>query len=241
MFVLLYVLVMIVLFVLETLGVLQMIISLLNQKGGVGKSSLGRALAVEFARNKWAVHVADLDRAQQTFFKWAERRTESGAKPSIDVALYADPKTALRAASNVDVLIVDGKAFADTHALQIAQGSDLIIIPVGVSMDDLEPSLKLAVELVNKGIDRKKIIFVVCRVPDNGDKEAMNTRASIEAWNFEVVRGWIPFKPSYSQAMDKGLSFTETPFKTLSVKADKIIEQLFAKATEQQATEQGSA
>ena len=49
-----------------------MIISLLNQKGGAGKSSLARALAVEFARNGWGVHVADLDKGQQTFFKWAE-------------------------------------------------------------------------------------------------------------------------------------------------------------------------
>lgn len=44
-----------------------MIISLINQKGGVGKSALARALSVEFARNGWRVHAADLDRAQQTF------------------------------------------------------------------------------------------------------------------------------------------------------------------------------
>ena len=218
-----------------------MIISLLNQKGGVGKSSLARALAVEFARTDWGVHVADLDRAQQTFFKWAERRAEENITPPVEVALYSDPKAALKAAANTDVLIVDGKAFADAHALEIALNSDLVIIPVGVSMDDLEPSLKLAVELVNKGIDRASIVFVVCRVPDNGDKEAMNTRSSIQGWNFEVVRGWIPFKPSYSQAMDKGLSFTETPFKSLSEKADKIIEQLFAKAieTQKQAVKEG--
>jgi chromosome partitioning protein len=208
-----------------------MIISLLNQKGGVGKSSLARALAVEFARNKWAVHVADLDRTQQTFFKWAERRAGQGVNPPIEVALYSEPKAALKAAANSDVLIVDGKAFADSHALEIAKQSDLIVIPVGVSMDDLEPSLKLAVELVNKGISKELISFVVCRVPDKGDKEAMHTRASIKAWGFDVAKGWIPFKPSYSQAMDKGLAFTETPFKTLSEKADKIIEQLFTKAT----------
>lgn len=211
-----------------------MILSLLNQKGGVGKSSLARALAVEFARNEWGVHVADLDRAQQTFFKWAGRREEAGINPLIEVALYSDPKAALKASANTDVLIVDGKAFADTHALEIAKSSDLIIIPVGVSLDDLEPSLKLAVELINNGIDRASIVFVVCRVPDNGEKEAMNTRSSIKGWNFEVVQGWIPFKPSYSQAMDKGLSFTETPFKTLSEKADKIIEQLFNKAIQTQ-------
>ncbi|GFO73268.1 chromosome partitioning protein [Bathymodiolus japonicus methanotrophic gill symbiont] len=220
---------------------IKMIISLLNQKGGVGKSSLARALAVEFARNKWAVHVADLDGKQQTSFLWAERRKESGVEPSIDVSLYSEPKTALKAVNNADVLIVDGKAFADTHALPIAQKSDLIIIPVGISVDDLEPSLKLAVEFVNKGIDRASIVFVVCRVPDKGDKEAMNTRASIEAWNFSVVCGWIPMKSAYSQAMDKGLSFTETPFKSLSDKTNKIIEQLFNKATEQQTAKQGSA
>jgi chromosome partitioning protein len=208
------------------------IISLLNQKGGVGKSSLARALAVEFARNGWGVHVADLDRAQQTFFKWSQRREEEGIKPAIETALYADPKAALKASLSADVLIVDGKAFADTHALAIAQDSDLVIIPVGVSLDDLEPSLKLAVELVNKGINKNHIIFVVCRVPDNGDKEARNTRSSIKAWGFDVVQGWLPFKPSYSQAMDKGLAFTETQYKTLNSKADRIIEQLFSRVTE---------
>lgn len=210
-----------------------MIISLLNQKGGVGKSALARALAVEFARNGWTVHAADLDRSQQTFFKWAERRAEAGTTPPIEAALYADPKAALKAAVNADVLIVDGKAFADAHALEIAQNSNLVVIPVGVSLDDLEPSLKLAVELVNKGVNRATIVFVVCRVPDNGTKEAMSTRSSIEAWNFDVVQGWIPFKSSYSQAMDKGLAFTEIPFKGLREKVDKIIEQLFEKATQQ--------
>lgn len=137
-----------------------MIISLLNQKGGVGKSSLARALAVEFARNGWSVHVADLDRAQQTFFSWSQRRAEEGIKPEIETALYADPKAALKASKNSDVLIVDGKAFADTHALAIAQESDLVIVPVGVSLDDLEPSLKLAVELVNKGIKRAESLLL---------------------------------------------------------------------------------
>ena len=67
-----------------------MVISLLNQKGGTGKSSLGRAIAVEFARTGWAVHVADLDKTQQTCFKWAARRVESEIEPAIEVALYGD-------------------------------------------------------------------------------------------------------------------------------------------------------
>lgn len=210
-----------------------MIISLINQKGGVGKSALARALSVEFARNSWKVHVADLDRAQQTFFNWSGRRADAGYKPEIESALYANPGAALKAAQNSDLLIVDGKAFADTHALEIAKASDLIIIPVGISVDDLEPSLRLAVELINKGIKKDKIVFVVCRVPDNGEREANSTRASIQAWGFDVTEGWIPFKPSYSQAMDKGLAFTETHFNSMNEKADRIIEQLFKKVIKQ--------
>ncbi len=203
-----------------------MIVSFLNQKGGVGKSSLARALAVEFVENGWATHVADLDRSQQTFFNWAERRKQTN-KTEVEVALYSSPKSALKASQNCDVLIVDGKAFADTHALEIALKSDLVIIPVGVSVDDLEPSLKMAVELVNKGVDRSSLVFVVCKVPESGEKEAMQTRASIKSWNFDVVTGWVLYKSSYSKAMDKGLSLTEVQFASLQSKADNIIQQFF--------------
>lgn len=203
-----------------------MIISLLNQKGGVGKSALARALAVEFARNEWTVHIADLDKTQRTSFEWGEQRKQSNISPLIEVALYSDPRTALKAAKNVDTLIVDGKAFADAHALEIAVNSDLVIIPIGISMDDLRPSIELAKDLVNKGVAISSIVFVISRVPDNGDKEAINTANSVKAWGFHVVQGWIPFKPSYSQSMDKGKAFTETPFKSLNEKVDAIIEQV---------------
>jgi len=41
-----------------------MILSLISQKGGVGKSALARLLAVEFAKAGWSVKIADLDAAQ---------------------------------------------------------------------------------------------------------------------------------------------------------------------------------
>jgi chromosome partitioning protein len=206
-----------------------MIIAFVNQKGGVGKSALARAMAVEFVRNQWPTHTADMDRTQMTNFKWAERRKENEIDPAIEVAIYSEPKTALKAAESTDVLIIDGKAFADKHALEIATHSDLIVIPVGVSLDDLEPSLALAVEFVNKGVARERIIFVVSKVQDGAEKEAMNTRNSIKAWGFDVATGWISQKAAYSQAMDRGFAMTESKFKTLNEKVDKIVEQLFNK------------
>lgn len=218
-----------------------MIISFLNQKGGTGKSTLARAVAVEFARNGWGVQIADMDTVQKTAFTWGGLRAEAGVQPLVEVALYRDPKTAIKAAETSDLLIVDGKAFADTHALEMAKISDLVVIPVGISVDDLKPTLELAAELINKGISREKLFFVVSKVMENGEKEAMNTRESIKNWAFDVATGWIPYQAAYSQAMDTGRAISETKFKSLNEKIDKVIQQIVDKAmTKQKQVKKGA-
>ncbi|TXL12580.1 DNA-binding protein [Methylococcaceae bacterium HT3] len=193
-----------------------MIISFLGQKGGTGKSSVARAVAVEFVRSGWSVHVADMDTIQKTIFNWAGRRDDA----------EIEPKAALKAADISDLLVIDGKAFADAHLLTVAKASDLIVIPVGVNADDLEPTLNLATELINKGISRASMLFVVDKVPDNGEREAMDTRQTIKNWAFNVSQGYIPFKTAYSQAMDAGRTLSETKYKGLNEKTDKIIQQI---------------
>ena len=46
------------------------IVSLLSQKGGVGKSAIARTLAVEFSQAGWKVKIGDLDTMQGTSTKW---------------------------------------------------------------------------------------------------------------------------------------------------------------------------
>lgn len=207
-----------------------MIISFLGQKGGTAKSSLTRALAVEFLNQNWQVHVADMDLAQSTVFKWAGRRAESGYLPPVEVAIYSDPKAALKTATLHDLLIIDGKAFADNNVVEIALASDLVVLPVGISTDDLEPALLLAMQLIKKGVKREQLFFVVSKVLKNAEKEAMNTRSSIEDWGFSVAQGWIPMQTAYSQAMDAGKALNETRYKELNKLADNIIQQIADKA-----------
>lgn len=207
-----------------------MIISFLGQKGGTGKSSIARAVAIEFVRSGWGVHVADMDTIQKTAFNWAGRRVDAEIEPALEVALYREPKTALKVAETTDLVVIDGKAFADTHLLTVAEASDLIVIPVGVNADDLEPTLNLATELINKGISRDSILFIVGKVPDNGEREAMDTRQTIKNWAFNVSQGHIPFKTAYSQAMDAGRTLNETKYKGLNKKTDEIIQQIVDKA-----------
>lgn len=202
-----------------------MIVSVLSQKGGPGKSTLARGLAVEFLKQDWDVHVADMDTTQLTTLKWAERRDAIDVEPSVDVASYRNPQSALRAANRCDLLVVDGTPYATQASKDLAKGSDLIIIPTGVTLDDLEPQLNLAQEMVTRvGIDKRRILFVVMKVNENGDKEAMSTRSSIEEWGFNVVKGWMPARTAYGSALDAGYSMTETRFKTLNDKAQSIMD-----------------
>ena len=54
------------------------IVSFVSQKGGVGKSSLTRALAVTLARGGMKVLVADLDPQQGTVIEWAKLGGRAG-------------------------------------------------------------------------------------------------------------------------------------------------------------------
>jgi len=86
-------------------------------------------------------------------------------------------------------------------------------------------------ELINKGISRDAILFVVSKVPKNGDKEAMATRDSISNWSFNVAQGWIPVQTAYSQAMDLGKTIAETRYPNLNAITDRIIQQIVDKAS----------
>jgi cellulose biosynthesis protein BcsQ len=69
------------------------IISLVSQKGGVGKSAVARLLAVEFARAGWSVKIADLDTMQGT----ATRRNASSSRPNRAHGLNISGSARLRA------------------------------------------------------------------------------------------------------------------------------------------------
>ena len=67
-----------------------------SQKGGVGKSTIARLIAAEYARNNWEVKIADLDLSQGTSYRWHERRLQSGGEPEIAVEQFSRVPQALR-------------------------------------------------------------------------------------------------------------------------------------------------
>ena len=113
---------------LEEKSGLAIIVSMVSQKGGVGKSTLARLLAREFATQDWRVNFADLDISQGTSFQWRARRLEDQIEPDVPVEQFGRVDQALKIGDQYDLLIFDGAPHGSQATRAIAQTSDLTVI-----------------------------------------------------------------------------------------------------------------
>src|SRR3954463_13996516 len=112
------------------------VVSALSQKGGVGKSAVARLVAREYAASGWTVRVADFDLKQMTTTERAARRLAAGIEPVIEVQSYASVDKALKGASAADMLVMDGRGFADKLSQDMARASHKVLLPTGLSLDE---------------------------------------------------------------------------------------------------------
>ncbi len=201
-----------------------MIISFLSQKGGVGKSSLARTTAVEFTRAGWDTLLADIDSSQITSNRWAEqRRSIAKIQPEVKTKVFTTTHQALVEAKNHDLMIIDGAPHSTQGTLEAAEHSDLIIIPTGSSLDDLEPSILLASELANS-LNSEKIVFALYKTTSSAQER--ESRETIKGYGYTVLDGAIHMKTGYITAFDAGFCATETKYKQLNKQAEVLINSI---------------
>jgi chromosome partitioning protein len=201
------------------------IIGVVSQKGGVGKSSTVRLIAREFAQSGWEVKIGDMDIQQGTSFHWHKKRAANKVHPPIRTEPFSTVAQALKDAQHFDLFIMDGAPAATAATQEIGRAADLLILPTGLSEDDLRPQVLLAHEFVKQGIPLDKIVFVLCRVGDS-EKEIQDTRAYIKSAGYTVLDGEIPERTMYRLASDSGRSFTETTSKSLNQRADAVVQAI---------------
>jgi chromosome partitioning protein len=199
-----------------------MIIGVISQKGGVGKSTLSRALAREAAVGGLRVKLADLDTQQGTSSDWHRRRLDAGVEPTFSVEAFKTAAQALRTAGEYDLLVIDGPARASAATLEIAKQAALVIQPTGASVDDLRPSILTFHELVREGVPRNRLVFALLKI--GTDAEEAEARAYIEQAGYEALPNSLPERPAYRQAQNLGLAVTETRYPQLNKRADALLQ-----------------
>jgi chromosome partitioning protein len=197
------------------------IVAMVSQKGGVGKSTLARLLAREFAAQGWNVKIGDLDISQGTSFQWRTRRLQNKIEPDVPVEQFGTVDKALALADQYDMLVLDGAPHSTSATRSIAQASHLTVIPTGLSLDDLPPAVVLAHDLVKQGISRQKIVFALCRVGVS-TLEIDEARDYLHKAGYDILPGALPEKTAYRRATDQGRALTETSYETLKHQAEEL-------------------
>ena len=200
------------------------IIAFASQKGGVGKSTLCRALAVEGVRSGLATVVSDLDAAQGTVHEWARDRAKLGLQPSISVRLCRTASEALDGAGEVDLLLVDGPAKADAETLALARVADLIVQPCGGGLDDLRPAIRTFNGLIDRGVPRDRLLMALIRV--GSEAEASSARDYLEVAGYACAAGWLPERLTYRTLHNSGQAITEARVAGLRSAAEALVQSI---------------
>jgi chromosome partitioning protein len=206
------------------------IIAFVSQKGGVGKSTLARALAREAAVGGLKCKIADLDTQQGTCVDWHRTRLSAGIEPVIAVESFGTADQALKEAGQFDLLIIDGPARTSKGTLAIAKVADLVVQPTGSSVDDLRPAIREFHALVQEGITKEKLAFALNRIGTAAEEG--DARSYIVKAGYTSLNGSLAERPAYRKAQNTGHAVTETSYAGLNAKADALIQDLIDRVEE---------
>lgn len=112
------------------------VIAILNQKGGVGKTTLAVHLATAFARQKRAVLLIDAD-PQGSALDWAAARHGEPLFPVVGLPKSSIHKELPGLTSNYEFVIIDGPPRVYDVARSAIMAADLVLIPVQPSPYDV--------------------------------------------------------------------------------------------------------
>lgn len=199
------------------------IIGVVSQKGGVAKSTLARAIATAYAASEWTVKIADMDIHQSTSYQWQKRRLQSGIEPSVSVECFGTVSQVLKQADHYDLLIIDGSPQADRQTHEIAKAADMIVIPTGLSLDDLTPTVMLANALKQSGTPAKRICIALCRTGDS-KAELEEAQDYLSQTPYHLIDGHMQEKTAFRRAQDEGRSVIECRYPKPREQADRMVQ-----------------
>jgi len=204
------------------------VVAFISQKGGVGKSTLARAL-LAVAAHSMKVRLADLDPRQGAVAAWQRTRQRHATAPACEVIAYRSASEALAASEDVELLIIDTPAGTNRATLEIARQAHLVVQPSGASADDLVPAVLTFHELVKEGVPKERLAMAVSRVL--APSEEATIRAYVGEAGYEVFAGSIGERIAYREAQNRGRAITETTQAKLNEAAETLIESLLDKVT----------
>jgi chromosome partitioning protein len=205
-----------------------LVVAMVSQKGGVGKSTLIRGLATFAVSAGWKTQVADLDEQQKSAVVWNATRKRENILPSLDVEAFTAAKEAMAWAKTADLLLLDTPGKITDGATQVSQFAHLLVQPTSPSADDLHIAVLVFLAMERVGVSRDKLAFALCRVL--AASEEKYARSYLPSFGYAVLQGSIQEQLEYREAMRAGRSITETNHETLDASAKALMTDILRAA-----------
>lgn len=179
------------------------IVTIAQQKGGAGKTTLAANLAVAWAVAGKSVAIVDID-PQASLSQWFGERPP-GTEPALHLSTVAGwraEKELRSLAGQYDLVVVDSPPHAETEARIAVRNADLVIVPVQPSPMDLwatRPTLELAAG------ENTPVLAVLNRVPPRA-RVADEVAARLAALGVIVAAAQLGNRTGFAAAMMEGLT-----------------------------------
>ena len=141
------------------------IITLIAEKGGVGKTTIALELAVAAVKASHKVAVIDVD-PQATASQWGDRRQSEYPWIVATHAIRMDATLQKARSQNVEYVFVDTPPHSGSDVVQAASRSHLVLLPVESHLFSLETIQKQNALLVAAG--KPSSCYVINKAPVKG-------------------------------------------------------------------------
>jgi chromosome partitioning protein len=219
-----------------------MILSFLNQKGGVGKTTLAIHTAAAFAQAGYSVLLIDAD-PQGSAIDWSESRDGEPLFPVVGAPKDNLHKDVPNLADGKDVVIIDGPPRVSALARSAIIASDAVLIPVQPSPYDVWAAKEI-VDLVKEAAVFKaslKAAFMVNRKITN-TAIGRDVVAALEDFTLPILPAHVCQRVAYAESAASGQTVLETdPTGPAAREIAALVEAIRTFVTEEQTQERAAS
>ncbi len=203
------------------------VIAILNQKGGVGKTTLAVHIATALARSKRTVLLLDAD-PQASALDWAAARHGEPLFPVVGLPKNSIHKELPALAGNFDFVIIDGPPRVYNVAQSAIMASDLVLVPVQPSPYDVWAAKEI-IDLMHEASVFKPSIrkaFVINRKIAN-TAIGRDVTEALSEYPIPVLKTPICQRVAFAESATKGLTVYELdPDMRASHEMNQLVEEI---------------
>jgi chromosome partitioning protein len=201
------------------------VITVAQQKGGTGKTTLAANLAAALAPSR-RVALLDID-PQKSLGRWHDLRRarleQAAALTFSDTSGWRLPGELDRLRGDHDVVLIDSPPHLDTDARVAVRAANIVLVPIQPSLPDVwaaEGTLKLAID------ERRSAHLVFNRTPA-ASKLRDSIAADLAARGLPLLRSALGNRAGFAHAFAAGLGVTEAaPRSSAAAELRALLEEI---------------